>query len=183
MDTPAPKVQFGQLHQVVGVAARHGRYVFTSAIVELDGSSFSSEHPLAEFVPGRLPAALAEAAAGGFDVAWVWGRVSRVFRFAPVPSETEKTLLEQGFVATTADLATAYPFVCTDYYGRTALMFSANGPPADVRRSIAQDFWGLLLADPSELSDFGHKVYHPGTGVYMYFGCKRGRPCYSESHD
>jgi hypothetical protein len=76
-----------------------------------------------------------------------------------------------------------YPFICTDHYGRSALMFSDEGPAEAMRRSIASAFWELLLQVPEDLADFEHRVYHSGAGVWLAYGCKFGHVYCEESQE
>jgi hypothetical protein len=73
--------------------------------------------------------------------------------------------------------------VCTDYYGRTGLMFSPEGPDQTMQAKIAAAFWSFLLESPNDLEDFEATVYHSGAGVWMHFGCRDGDPCYDESDE
>ena len=106
----------------------------------------------------------------------------RVFGFTPEVSDAEKSLLDVGFVAVATGNA-GLPFICTDYYGRTALMFSPDGPAKDMQAKIAAAFWALLLASPDDVEDFEATVFHLGAGVWMHFGCQDGVPTYRESED
>jgi hypothetical protein len=104
-----------------------------------------------------------------------------VFGFVPEIAEVEKTLLDVGFVAVPEGSSVGIPFVCTDYYGRTGLTFSPEGPDSSIQALIARAFWSLLLQEPEELADFSAKVYHPGTGNWMHFGCEHGEPYCEET--
>jgi hypothetical protein len=177
------RVHFGTLQNVFGKAATAEGFTIVPAAVELDGRSFSSGYFLCDWGGQRPPAILARPIKQQYDAAWVRARLPRVFHFTPDISEIEKSLPNVGFVAVRAESAVGFPFICTDYYGRTGLMFSPNGPEQDTQKKIAAAFWSLLLQSPDDVADFETTVYHPGAGVWMHFGCNHGEPSYSESED
>jgi hypothetical protein len=174
------RIQFGKLLSVFGKPAAHEGFTFTPAKVELSGKSFTIGFDLADSIAGRPPTILARPLKENYDAAWVRARLPRVFDFTPELSDMEKSMLYVGFVAV-AESSLGIPFVCTDYYGRTGLTFSPDGPDADAKAKIAEAFWSLLLQSPDDLSDFEATVLHPGAGVWMHFGCEHGVPTYSES--
>jgi len=176
-------VEFGELQNVFGKPATHGDFTFVPATVELEGNGFSTDFHLRDVAGERPPAILARPIKHQYDAAWVRGRLPHVFGFTPELSEVEKSLLDVGFVAIAAGGLVGFPFICTDYYGRTGLMFSPVGPDQDTQAKIAAAFWSLLLQSPDDLADFEATVYHPGAGVWMHFGCEDGEPSYSESED
>jgi hypothetical protein len=67
-------------------------------------------------------------------------RLPRVFAFTPELAQIEKALLDVGFVALPLGSSVGFPFVCTDYYGRTGIMFSPEGPDQEARTQIASAF-------------------------------------------
>src|SRR5262245_6601267 len=164
------QVQFGTLHNVFGKPATHSGFTFVPAAVELNGNGFSTDYYLRDSVGERPPAILARPIEKQYDAAWVRARVPRVFAFTPELSDVEKSLLDVGFVAVVSGSAVGLPFICTDYYGRTGLMFSPDGPDQDKQAKIAAAFWSLLLQAPDDVADFQATVYHPGAGVWMHFG-------------
>jgi hypothetical protein len=168
---------------VYGSLATQGGFTFMPANVALEGTMFGFDHHLADHVASPVPPSLRVPLAGGFDAAWVRARIPCCFGVTPEPAGAEKALLYVGFAAVTADTAVCYPFVCTDYYGRSALMFSDAGPDPDVKRSIAEAFWGLLARDPDDLADFSTRVFHPGAGVWLDYGCDWGRVFLEESEE
>ena len=121
-------VRFGALSNVYGKPAQRDGYSFMPANVELDGSSFSLDYRLSDQFGDLLPPALRSPISEGIDAAWVRARIPNIFGFTPDPAEIEKSLLYSGFVAVTEDRSVCYPFLCTDHYGRAALMFSNDGP-------------------------------------------------------
>lgn len=181
--TTSMAIEFGTLHDVVGQAASHGGFTFVPALVELNGSSFSTEFHLKDSVGERPPPVLARPLAEKYDAAWVRGRLPRIFGFSPAVAEVEKSLLDVGFVAVETGRATGFPFVVADSYGRTGLMSSPDGPPSATQARIAAAFWSLLLQSPEDLDDFEEKVFHPGAGVWMHFACEAGQVLYDESEE
>lgn len=176
-------VEFGALSNVFGKAATHDGFSFVPAIVELDGDSFSRAFDLRDAVGPHPPASLARPIEHHYDAAWVRARLPRVFAFTPQIAEMEKSLLDVGFVTVAEGSAVGFPFVCTDYYGRTGLMFSPEGPDQATQTKIAAAFWSLLLDSPDDLEDFEAAVFHLGASIWMHFGCADGEPYYRESHD
>jgi len=175
------RVDFGTLHDVIGRPASHSGVTFVPALVELDGTMFSTEFYLRDFAGPQPPVVLAGPMQQQFDAAWVRARLPVVFGFVPEVAEVEKALLDVGFVAVPERSSVGIPFVCTDYYGRTGLTFSPEGPDRAIQALIARAFWPLLLQEPDELADFSARVYHPGTGNWMHFGCEHGEPYCEES--
>jgi hypothetical protein len=168
-------VRHGALLRVFGDPVRRGGYVFMLAEVELDGGSFTPDFPLRDHAGDPPPASLLAAVEHGFDAAWVRARIPRVFGINPPTAEVEKALIEIGVVAAVEGGETCYPFVCSDYYGKSALLFSGEGPSAAAKQAIASAFWGVLLADPDDLADFEGRVYHIGAFVWLRYGCDAGR--------
>jgi hypothetical protein len=62
-------------------------------------------------------------------------------------------------------------------------MFSESGLAEATQASVASSFWDLLLLHPEELADFEQRVYHPGAGIWMTFGCDSGRIRWVEEFD
>jgi hypothetical protein len=176
-------LQFGKLQNVFGEPATHNGFTFVPAKVELNGNAVSTEFYLSDVAGERSPAILARPIKQHYDAAWVRARLPRVFSFTPELSQIEKTLLDVGFVALPRGSLVAFPIVLRDYYGRTGIMFSPEGPDQGARTQIASAFWSLLLEAPDDVADFEATVYHPGAGVLMHFGCKHGEPTFEESED
>jgi hypothetical protein len=40
-----------------------------------------------------------------------------------------------------------------------------------------------VFGNPASHGDFEARVYHPGAGVWMHFGCQDGEPSFEESAD
>lgn len=169
------RVRHGTLLNVYGKPARHGGWTFMPAYVELDGSSFTLDYRLRDEIAGHIPPVLRLAIEQGIDAAWVRARLANVFGFTPDPAEVEKALLYAGFVAVPEGEDVCYPFVCTDHYGKSSLMFSDGGPEEGVKPVIAPAFWGLLALAPEDLTDFEQRVHDPGAMVWLNYGCELGR--------
>lgn len=169
------EVRYGALVSVYGTPARRAGYTFMPADVVLEGSSFSLDFELRDYLGDEVPVVLRLAVRDGIEAAWVRARIPRLFGFKPEAAEVEKALLCTGFAAVTADGAVCYPFVCTDHYGMAALMFSDDGPEMSVKQAVAEAFWDALRQDPDDLADFEERVYHPGAGVWLSYGCEGGR--------
>jgi hypothetical protein len=116
------RIQFGTLLNVFGTPARQEGFTFVAAAVELAGDGFSSEFYLRDFAGDRPPPLLRRPLEQQYDAAWVRARLPRVFGFTPEVAEVEKALLDVGFVAIPEGKKMGFPFVCTDYYGRTGLI-------------------------------------------------------------
>lgn len=63
------------------------------------------------------------------------------------------------------------------------MFFSDDGPEEHVKRSIAAGFWGVLAQEPEDVTDFDERVYHPGAGVWLNYGCKDGHLYCDESDE
>ncbi|HET6879881.1 MAG TPA: hypothetical protein VFI31_06990 [Pirellulales bacterium] len=122
------RIEFGTLHDVLGKAVAWDGLSIIPAMVELNGQSFSTGFELRDAVGQHPPAVLARLIEQHYDAAWVRGRLPRVFGFTPEIAEVEKSLLDVGFVAVAFGGSVGFPFICADYYGRTGLMFSPEGP-------------------------------------------------------
>jgi hypothetical protein len=172
-------IRYGELIDVYGHSAKSKEFTFVPARIQLSGTMHSlgdcfDEHP-------RLPRGVIPVHA---DAAFVRARIPCVFGYTPTyDEEQEKSLLSEGFVAVLPDGKTAIPFECTDYYGRSSLMFSGDGPEESVRSQIADAFWELMASEPNALEDFGQDVFHVGAGVWMQFGCKHGEVYCDESDE
>lgn len=77
----------------------------------------------------------------------------------------------------------AIAFRCTDYYGKSGLVFSPDENDAQAKQGIAEAFWELLLREPDALSDFQTRVVHLGASVTLVFGCENGEPYLREIPD
>lgn len=168
------EIRFGTLLDILGRPAKSGEFTFVPAMVELAGNGFSIDHQLSESIAESPPLILKRPLIDHFDAAWVRARLPQVFGFTPEIPEVEKSLLDVGFAAVRQGELVGYPFVCTDHYGRTGLMFSEDGPDPSLQNDIAQAYWSLLLADPEDVADFEAAVFHPGTCTWLLHGCEDG---------
>jgi hypothetical protein len=172
-------VQFGELIDIYGRAAKSKEITYVPARVQLSGTMLSSEMYFDEH--SKMPRGCVPAHA---DAAFVRARIPRVFGYTPTYNEEqEKSLLSDGFVALLPDGKTTIPFECYDYYGRSSLTFSEDGPTAAVKTQIADGFWELIASEPNELDDFEQSVFHSGACVWMHFGCKDGQVYCDESEE
>jgi hypothetical protein len=176
-------VRFGSLANVYGVHASRDGFTLMPADVALAGSAFSLAFQLADHLGDGTPTVLRHPIKEGFDAAWVRARIPSLFGYEPEAADVEKALLFAGFVAVTEDRAAAYPFVCIDHYGKSALMFSDEGPEDSIKQAIATAFWTTLLDVPEDLTDFEERVYHPGAGIWLTYGCKFGHLYCDESQE
>jgi hypothetical protein len=174
-------VRHGTLLNVYGRPAKLGGYTFLPADLQLDGRSFDLEYRLCDHFVAPAPPIVRIPIEQGFDAAWVRARLPSLFGFTPELAEVEKSLLYAGFVAVPEGESFCYPFISTDHYGRSALMFSDAGPGDAVKRSIADAFWDALALDAEDLTDFAERVYHTGAMVWLDFGCESGRLYCEES--
>jgi hypothetical protein len=170
------KVRHATLLNVVGRPAKHARLTIVPAHVELEGQSFSPSFPLADLPSSRIPPILKRPIKEHYDVAWVRARLPHAFGIWPEPSEAEKTLLWEGFVAVPEGQDEALAFWCSDTYGKTSLMFSDAEKDEPAKEKVADAFWSVLLSAPDELEDFEATVPHLGAGVTLRFGCQHGEP-------
>ena len=161
--------------------AKQSGYTIVPADVELNGNSFSPSFPLRGMPSTLIPPILRLPIEKHYDVSWVRGRLPHAFGISPKPSEMEKTLLGTGFVAVPDGQEQAVAFECSDYYGRTSLMFSYEETDEDLKSQVANAFWLILLAEPEKLEDFEATVLHLGAPVTMRFGCRDGEPFYEET--
>jgi hypothetical protein len=170
-------MRHGDLMGVHGRPVKSGDWTLLGAAVGLAGHSFSLGHSLEDFLqpPALAPIPLRASLKEGFDAAWVRARIPRLFGFPPDYAEGDKSVFHEGFVAVTPDLAVGYPFVFTDYYACSRLMFSDEGPAPEIKGEIAAAFWSALLESPDDLEDFEITIHHfPWPGA-MVLGCSAGR--------
>jgi hypothetical protein len=130
------RLEFGTLQRVCGNAVNHGGYTFVPAEVKLAGNGFSTGFHLADAASKPPPEILANPIEAQYDAAWVRARLPRVFGFVTEDSDVEKSLLNVGFVAVSAGNEVGFPFICTDYYGRTGLIFSPDGPNPETQSRL-----------------------------------------------
>jgi hypothetical protein len=174
------QVRFGSLDELLGRRVAEGDWTFIACVGKPDGTSFSFTHQLAEHTEAsQAPLSLRDPLVEGYAAAWVRGRLPIVFGHEPAPPEVEKTLLHETFAA--ARGGEAFVFHCADHYGRTALLFSDDGPAEPTKDAIAAAFWRVLLKDPEDLANFRLRVFHPGAGVWLEYACEQGVVSRTES--
>jgi hypothetical protein len=165
-----------------------------SVVLRFDHSSRVSDAAFQEFAeyavahdPGddEVRALVAQ----GCAAPWVRGRVERLFFSEPVfePDRREKSSLYASFVAVISSdgVMIGVPFECTDYYFKASLTFStgADEPAREVRERIAVAFWGMLLDDPWDVSDYSDRMVHGGAGVTYAYGIHDGAVFVREIED
>lgn len=175
------KVRHATLLNVFGRPAKFGGFSIVPAEVELEGRSFSPSFSLADLSAVQIPPILRVPIAKHYDVSWVRARLPHVFGISPEQSEAEKTLLWAGFVAVPDGEVEGVAFWCSDYYGKTSLIFSDAEDDESAKEKVAAAFWGVLLSEPNQLEDFEASVVHLGASVTLHFGCKDGEPFLQES--
>jgi len=177
------RVRNAKLLDVFGRPAKQAGFTIVPAQVELDGMMFQPSFHLNELSSDRIPAVLRAPIQQQFDVAWVRARLPVVFGLTPEPSEIEKTFLHQGFVVVPDESDEGIALECSDYYGKTSLVFSHAERDESLKTRVANAFWSLLLSEPDALADFAGRIYHDGAGVWLNYGCENGEPYCFESHD
>lgn len=176
-------VQYGSLNQIFSRSCRHGDWSFIIADISLEGNGFTSEYNLRDVVPPeKFTPEVRELIAHKNDAIWVQARILKEFDWTVSPSEErmEKTLMEFPFLAASTDCSTdgetvlAYPFICTDYYGRSNLIFSETFHDTGLKARIATSFWDFLCARPDALRDYEGSMFHPGACVTIRYGVQNG---------
>src|SRR5262245_53210490 len=95
------KARHAQIMKILGEPVCAGDWTIVPASVILEGSMFTPCFHLRDIRREHIPPILRLPIERGYDVAWVRGRLPRVFVFDdPLePSENEKTFLQVSFVA------------------------------------------------------------------------------------
>jgi hypothetical protein len=179
------EVRFGKFSDVLGPAIAHGDFTFVPAEVELSG--YENGPLLADAAVNADPATRALIHPGE-DAPWACGRIQRLFQQPLVREEDrgEKCCMWYPFLAIVKedDSAVGIPFVCTDYYGESIVLFSDDPmPETETMQAIASAFWSLLLQDADELVDYRDRMEHFGAGVTIEFGVEDGEPFMRELDD
>jgi hypothetical protein len=81
------RIEFGTLHDVFAKAATWDGLSIVPAMVELNGTNFSTCFHLRDVVGQHRPAILARPIEQQYDAAWVRARLPRVFAFTPDVAE------------------------------------------------------------------------------------------------
>jgi hypothetical protein len=178
-------VRFGELEDVIGPARRHEDVSIVPARVRLTGSMLTNGPRLEEYLAThKFPAGIKALIRPGEDAPWVCGRVQRVYALPQLPEEerAEKSCMGFSFLAAFQEdgQLVGIPFECTDYYGRSLLMFSEEAPLQAVIDGISNAFWQILLEEPQNLPEYSDYYYHAGAGVEVRFGVRDGEPFMEE---
>jgi hypothetical protein len=178
-------IRYGESEDVIGNARRHDDIACVPARVQLTGISLTNGSYLEEYLAESTLAAEVKALIHpGEDAPWVCGRVQRVFSQPQAPEEdrAEKSCMGFGFLAVIPEDEglVGIPFECTDYYGRSHLLFSSEAPPQPLADRIANAFWQILLQEPQDLPDYTDHFYHVGAGIKVRFGVRDGEPFMEE---
>ena len=183
-------VRGGRLRDVGGASHSMAGFKFLPAQVELSGTSFSPECLLSEHAAGGdLHDEVRDLLDRKLDAISVRARIKALFGIdSPTENErVEKSLMAFAFAAvstgSTGANTVAFPFECTDYYGRSNLFFSDAEPDDATRRAIGSAFWELLLSDQAAVADYEDSAYHLGAGVWMHYGRRHGALFYEERDD
>lgn len=175
-------VRHATLLDVTGRPAKYGGFTIVPARFDLEGTRFGPGHHLNQLPSHRIPPVLRVPIEQHYDVAWVRARLPAVFGISPEPTDVEKALLSEGFVAVRDGSAEAVPFDVSDYYGKTSLTFSPAEEDERLKADVGEAFWAVLLAEPDQLADFRACVSHVGAGVMLNYGCEDGEPyCYEST--
>lgn len=178
MDLSSLQIQFGTLNGVLGPAVAHNGITFVPAAVDFSG--YENGPTLAEAL-AKAEATIRAIVNPGEDAPWASGRIQRVFQQRQIPEDErgEKccTLFTFLAVIVDRDSIVGIPFVCTDHYGESILLFGDDPPPdAETMQSVANAFWSLLLSKPNDLADYSDRMEHLGAGVTIEFGVDDGVP-------
>jgi hypothetical protein len=186
---PSPDIQIrhGQFTDLTGPPQRHGDMTFAPAEIRLHGSMFDLTHSLEDHLKRMdVSPETKTLVRPGEDAVWVRGRAQQLFM---IPNTTEEDRGEKAFffasflalIEGEDDRYVGIPFECSDYYGRSELIFSSeDSPPLEVQDRIANAFWSLLLSEPDAIADYRDSVLHHGAGVWLDFGVQDGEPFLEE---
>jgi hypothetical protein len=181
MDTSSIEIRFGEFDDVAGPARRHEEVTIVPATVRLMGYSMTNGSYLDEFTTSQgVSAEIKALIHPGEDAPWACGRIQRVFSLPQVPEEdrAEKSCMGFSFLAVLQEEGKliGVPFECTDYYGRSVLLFSSAAPPREVMHRVAKGFWSNLLDKPHDLPDYNDRFSQLGGGFEVAFGVRDGEP-------
>jgi hypothetical protein len=184
--TRASEVRFGTFGRKLGTPVySEGWWLCVVAEVLLEGGPTVSEllaTHIGTFRPDTLPPLLQQ----GLEACWVRACLPIAFQCNLPVSYTADTLIRIGFFASRVEpneTDVAYPFLCIDQHGRTALWFSSFGPDEATRRSIGRAFWLCLLKAADCLTDFEATVIEPDTGARCHYSCRDGRLSYKTKRE
>ena len=180
---PNYKVQFGKVISLEETVVPGQLYDFKGGQVQLKGKHFVRDFSLMQNAAGALLTDdIAKLFDDNMDALWVHSRIMHDFKSSSVaPKKQLKTSLKEfHFLAVEryGDQVEAFPFVCTDYNGCAALIFSPYGPSQAIQRKISSDFWHIMLANPKNLFDYDATVELDG--VEVHFGCRSDQFYYED---
>ena len=187
MNRPKIQIRHGQFTDLLGPPQTYDDITFAAAQVQLNGSIFDLTHPLESWIDQHhVPRETKALVLAAENAVWVRGRVQQLFK---IPNTTEEDRGEKTFflgeliaiLQGEAGQSLGIPFLCTDTYGRSGLMFSSEDPPPqELQQRIGNAFWSLLLSDPRNLEDYRDSILHLGTGAWLDFGVQDGDPFLEE---
>jgi hypothetical protein len=185
MDANSIQIRFGELQDVIGAARHQGDLAVVPATIRFTGYSMTNGSFLDEFLATReISTEITALIRPGKDAPWACGRIQRVFALAQIPEEdrAEKSCMGFSFLAAFPqdDLLIGIPFECTDYYGRSVLLFNGEAPPQELIDRVANGFWSMLLEEPHDLPEYTDRFAHLGGGFDVAFGVRDGEPFLEE---
>ena len=185
MNPSSIQVRFGELEDVIGRARQWDDVAIVPATIRLTGNPMTNGSELEDYLAAhKVPAETKALIRPGEDAPWVCGRVQRVFSLPQVPEEdrAEKSCMQFGFLGAIPHEGqlVGIPFECTDYYGRSMLIFSGDAPPQSFIDRIAGAFWQMLLEQPDDLPEYTDRFSHLGAGCDVRFGVRDGEPFMEE---
>jgi hypothetical protein len=188
MNPDSIAVRFGKLEDVIGHAHHHDDIAIVPAIIRLTGNPMTNGSFFKEYLADqKVPADVRALVHPGEDAPWVCGRIQRVYSLPQVPEEErgEKSCMGFSFLAAIPEggQLVGIPFECTDYYGKSVLIFSGDPPPQALIDRVASAFWQVLLKDPHDLPEYTDRFLHLGGGFEVQFGVRDGEPFMEEVAD
>ena len=177
------KVRFGKALSMAQAQVSGQLYDFAVGQVKLKGKKFVRDFRFIDFAAGAMITDdIAHLFDDNMDALWVHSRIMHDFRAKDLmaPKKLKPSLMEFHFLAIEkhGDDLEAYPFVCTDYDGQAALLFSPYGPGQPVQRKISSDFWNLMLENPFNLFDYDSSARLDGVDVH--FGYRSNKFYYED---
>jgi hypothetical protein len=181
MDTSSIDIRYGEFKDVLAHPRQLNNVTLIPAVIGLTGPMLTNGSFLDEYLQKqRLPVEVRALIRLREDAPWACGRIQYLFSLPQVPEEDrgEKCCMAFEFLAALEvdGKLTGVPFWCSDYYGRSVLIFSGAAPPEDVINTIAAAFWGILIENPTELIDYTDRFSHLGGGFDVEFGVEDGEP-------
>jgi hypothetical protein len=185
MDPSSIQVCSGTLNDVLGPSISVADITFVPADVTFSG--YENGPKLADSAADADTATRAVVRPGE-DAPWASGRIQKLFNQPQLPEEDrgEKCCMAFPFLAVMldGDSTLGIPFLCSDYYGESLLLFGDDPiPEKETMQRIATAFWSLLLQDATDLADYRDRMEHAGAGVTIEFGVNDGEPFMRELTD